>query len=131
MRFDEVFPTFKTVVLEHWIDIVIEMNDCAAEGLTNRQAIQFSIRKFKKIKKIAEKLDPEVALYPVLGGETCPLCALYFNKNDSCEGCPVFKTTGLSACEGTPYMEQVWKANTAGSYVTACQAEIEFLESLL
>ena len=133
MKFKDVFPVFKRVggSKSEWVDINIEMNDCAAQNLTDREAIQFSIKKFRKIKEIAEKLPPEMNLYPDLGGGTCPLCALYFNQHAKCEGCPVFESTGLNGCEGTPYVDQIYKASTAGGYVTACQAEIEFLEGLL
>lgn len=37
------------------------------------------------------------------GSYGCPLCREYIN--DGCRGCPVYKKTGLDACEETPYDE--------------------------
>lgn len=33
----------------------------------------------------------------------CPLCSLFFYGGNDCEGCPIYKKTGLKGCQGTPY----------------------------
>lgn len=78
-----------------------------------------------------------------LGCDNCPLC-LEFNEDyvdieQTCGGCPVYRATGRTACQGTPYGD--WSrarmlADNARSAVTpelkmAAQAEVDFLRSLL
>ena len=90
-------------------------------------ALRGSIRKWRGI--VAGRVVDQ-------GCENCPLCQLFFLKNDNCGGCPVFNKTGLDLCGGTPY--GTW-SGTGDTYKTAttpelkrlAQAELDFLKSLL
>jgi hypothetical protein len=73
---------------------------------------------------------------------SCPLCVMFLlNKrpgDNPCEGCPVFKKTGVSGCNTTPYTQVMMYKQTAEHDDTildferrAIQDEIDFLKSLL
>lgn len=70
------------------------------------------------------------------GIDNCPLCGLFYDG--WCEGCPVSERTGLTVCEGSPYMQwadatyddDIARADTPKLKALA-RAEREFLESLL
>jgi hypothetical protein len=66
----------------------------------------------------------------------CPLCSLYYNQEDNCVGCPVYNNTGRRRCLNTPYHDVVSYIKTtrtcsAHIITKACQAEVDFLKSLL
>jgi len=65
-----------------------------------------------------------------LGMISCPLCKVfhgeYRGEGKSCQGCPVFESTGSRYCEDTPYTKYYRKRTTANA-----QAELDFLKSLL
>ena len=42
---------------------------------------------------------------PHLGAKNCALCTIYIDND--CIGCPVFESSGLPGCAGTPYMDLV------------------------
>jgi hypothetical protein len=85
-----------------------------------------------------------------IGGSKCALCLL-FNplvkgskayvedeiiaaaRNRACEGCPVMARTGERLCNATPYyaVEALDHASNSDEYLTAAQAELDFLISLL
>lgn len=65
------------------------------------------------------------------GPSECALCKLYWAEN--CNGCPVKDKTDLAGCRCTPY-DDVFKAvrrDNAPDLVKSCEAEVEFLQSLL
>lgn len=77
-----------------------------------------------------------------LGIRGCPLCSLFFEN--ACKGCPVMEKTGRNACTGTPYetvvdaVERQEDPNqeydefpSSAELVSACEAEVAFLRSLL
>ena len=83
-----------------------------------------------------------------LGRATCSLCSLFntdqHTHETACRGCPVFNKTGIIYCQETPYINQGslyydgpdYDASEAlmdngQEWVDACQAEIDFLKSLL
>lgn len=69
-------------------------------------------------------------------GKDCPLCQLLTIDDHSepeCERCPVMQKTGLAVCEESPW-HKVARARHMRNHkgtVTATQAEIDFLRSLL
>lgn len=131
MKFSDVFPVFEKVRAEVWIT----MDDDAARLCTPVQAVKFSRMKFEKLLKIAQKLPSNDDFYPMLGENTCPLCALYLRWNpdrdgDSCFGCPIQRKTGKHGCEGTPYDPGIIDAVTVADYIPALKAEIEFLKEI-
>ncbi len=72
------------------------------------------------------------------GGENCPLCVLFFLKQDSCGDCPVAKA-GHPNCASGPYDHWVTHDNTkhlgngenlCGTCTRLARAELKFLESL-
>lgn len=69
-----------------------------------------------------------------VGPDDCPLCEMFVD--DACEGCPVFEETGEIYCESTPYVTVFHQTafvprRADGSLVTACEAEVAFLRTLL
>src|SRR5512143_419753 len=67
------------------------------------------------------------------GPSECALCHLFFFY-DACCGCPVEARTGLAGCRGTPYddvFKAIRKRKNAHDLVKSCEAEVEFLQSLL
>ena len=75
--------------------------------------------------------------------DDCALCGLFLytpDPHESCDGCPVFKSTGNRACGGTPYEPAFsayceWEAAPEDHvrravFRTHARAEIEFLRSL-
>lgn len=97
-------------------------------------ALQGSIEKWKAIEAGTGADD---------GWRNCPLCQLFNHPFDErrslgCRGCPVYATTRLQGCEGTPY--EPWSVSSYGLYPRVAQGakliaiareEREFLESLL
>jgi len=69
-----------------------------------------------------------------LGPENCALCQLFYYKN--CVGCPVYQSTGLRYCAGSPYEEWSYygyrSATDGGDIVPyeLAKKELEFLKSL-
>lgn len=102
------------------------------------EALQGSIAKWESIVSGKGKDD---------GGDNCPLCQLFNNDDvdpDSdriCVGCPVAEKTDSVGCADTPY--EKWAALTwlnrprfpraaqNAEQITAAQAELDFLRSLL
>lgn len=83
--------------------------------------------------------------YEPIGPKVCPLCKAYKQLQEvsqHCVGCPVFKSTGVSYCNSTPYQD-AWNARyrlvnhlddrltVQTNWITAATAELEFLKSLL
>lgn len=69
---------------------------------------------------------------------TCPLCRLFYDfedytKETCCLGCPIKETTNSPYCRGTPYEDVVVPVDNEDypALLEACQAEVEFLKSLL
>ena len=99
------------------------------------------------LKKSITKWERNVAATMVYKIDTsiggCPLCVLFFSPRDDegrqCYGCPVSKKTGNTNCRGTPYYEvRNWMHDVEDSngplteeLAKACQAEVDFLKSLL
>lgn len=131
MKFSEVFPGFEKTGMRVWIT----MDGDAARLCTPAQATTFSRMKFEKLLKIAQKLPSNEDFYPMLGADTCPLCALYLRWNpdrdkDGCYGCPIQRKTGKHTCEGTPYDPGIMDAVTVADYIPALKAEIGFLKEI-
>ena len=71
------------------------------------------------------------------GTMNCPLC----QKFSFCGGCPVFEHSGLSGCNGTPYIKwhnivyhngkTAWGRSTTDEEKAAALEELEFLVCLL
>ncbi len=71
-----------------------------------------------------------------IGSDSCPLCHEYHCYD--CDGCPVFEQGGGYVCRGTPYDDVVralqhedFPRVDQPALVAACQAEVDFLKSLL
>ena len=66
----------------------------------SRKALLASIEHWKRLEacETIDAVDEEGTC-----AEHCALCGLYFHKD--CAGCPVFKHTGQTCCEGTPYYD--------------------------
>lgn len=58
------------------------------------------------------------------GWTTCPLCALYYDCKDECDGCPI-ADEGYGLCEGTPYTDYIVDWSPASA-----QAELNFLHEV-
>lgn len=67
------------------------------------------------------------------GPDNCPLCHLFWESG--CDLCPVWRSTGMSACRSTPYQEYDDASYNYGvaspQAKAAAQAELDFLRSLL
>lgn len=81
-----------------------------------------------------ENLRAETPHDVKLGAHHCPLCQLFIVKNEKCDGCPIFETTGYYNCARTPYSKasntRGWWAfgsSTKAEWEAAAQAEIDFL----
>lgn len=71
-------------------------------------------------------------------GGDCALCKSFYDLG--CQGCPVFASTGLDCCDGSPYEKAhdaltKWKSRPyidrfGGNFHEAAQAELNFLISL-
>jgi hypothetical protein len=73
-----------------------------------------------------------------IGASECALCGL-FNTPDmvayeECVGCPVYRATERSYCEGTPFDTAYYLLEHGGDFDlfrAAAKAELDFLRSLL
>lgn len=73
-----------------------------------------------------------------IGPLHCALCQMFLYGDYECRGCPIFETTRMSCCGGTPYAS-VMDAEDAFSdgdisldqFREACRTELAFLKSLL
>lgn len=88
-------------------------------------ALKGSIKKWEAIVKKEEMDD---------GPHNCPLCALFFWKEDMCVGCPVMEKTGVDGCGNTPYDE--WSRENFAEVIDKeslklAKAELAFLKRLL
>ena len=66
------------------------------------------------------------------GGDTCALCAEYWDWNE-CTGCPVSEVDTSNRCGGSPYAAYKSAVNEGKDFqsrLAAAQAELEFLEGL-
>ena len=78
-----------------------------------------------------------------VGRKHCPLCSVFNSDDiadeDSCEGCPVFKATGMKYCSDTPYDDTDCFIDCAGkvkdikdpAWIEIAKKERDFLISLL
>ena len=128
MKFSDVFPEFE----QDGLFVRISMDTEVAKSLSDKEALRYSRLKFERVLKIAKGMKSNDYLYPEFGVNTCPLCAKYFKEDnkDSCKGCPIYKKTGQSGCEGTPYGDEIVEADTVEEYIPALQHEIAFLKEL-
>lgn len=106
-------------------------------------AIDQSIAKWEKNYNILldaksqNKATPELAM----GVESCPLCGMFYfddTISDNCSNCPIQAKTGLTHCEGSPYIKALnyWEV-LCDTYtipddelLQAFKDEIDFLKSL-
>lgn len=99
------------------------------------RALHASLRKWEKI--IAGKGQD-------LGPRNCPLCKLFYTKNEldpkCCVGCPVAEKTGRRWCLGTPYDKWVdaareYEGKPSKQNIAMCikiaTAELNFLKGLV
>ena len=66
------------------------------------------------------------------GGDTCALCAEYWDWNE-CTGCPVSEVDTSNRCGGSPYATYKSAVNEGEDFqsrLAAAQAELAFLEGL-
>lgn len=97
------------------------------------KALQGSIKKWEDI--LAGKMSDQ-------GSNNCPLCQLFVNRQDNCDGCPVQRHTGCDSCGDTPYTKKWAVAGRDAIHsqrdwamtddqILAARAELDFLRSLL
>lgn len=97
-----------------------------------KKAIKGSIKKWEKIKD-GKGIDETC--------NNCPLCHLFLNDRDSCEGCSVAVAVGRMGCIDTPY--EKWDRHHVADHLeeaeykilcSTCtqivEEEIKFLKSL-
>lgn len=92
----------------------------AAHPMTERQAIQHSLKKWEGLLKINLKkhkmedigsfVSDSKGYYFEVDSSTCSLCEKYFHKVGTCEGCPLYKSLGSRKCHSwltlnSPYSE--------------------------
>lgn len=68
-----------------------------------------------------------------LGPKECPLCALFWDRGETCAGCPVAAKTGKPGCEDTPYSD-AWMAHEIRdmrAFTKRAQEMADFLKGLL
>jgi hypothetical protein len=95
------------------------------------KALQGSIKHWQRNVKAAKE-NRTIDLSPA----SCPLCILF---NNHCNSCPIKEKTNLCYCIGTPYkaIDELWpdrricRKKLYPKLVKACQAELDFLKSLL
>ena len=72
------------------------------------------------------------------GTANCPLCVMFYNQSESCQGCPVQERVEMAGCGGTPWVD--WSlshvgpmpyANTTDEHTKLAKKELRFLQSLL
>lgn len=100
------------------------------------EALEASIRHWQE--NVNAQRAPEASTSP----EDCALCRMFFRNGmrDACRGCPVFKKTGKSHCDDTPYdlalpAHENWEHGYGGiamrdAFRIAAKAELDFLISL-
>jgi hypothetical protein len=105
----------------------IERLEAARESvmdLRTLEALKGSIAKWEAIVAGAEEDR---------GGDNCPLRQIFCNDEVPakmlCRGCPVFESTGRTACQGSPY--PLYTVGERAGTTEAAQAELDFLRSLL
>lgn len=81
----------------------------------------------------------EAPVHSRIGSDHCPLCTLHLKLN-SCEGCPVQRSTNAHGCSGTPWhkasrMLGYWRAydteENSKNFRAAAGEMSAFLRSLL
>ena len=95
------------------------------EEMTQAQALELSIEKWKAIVEYCEKAGGAESVLDG-GCVTCGLCQLYIHAR--CADCPVFRVA-FHNCSGTPYDDWTY-ARTPKDALRAARAELGFLESL-
>jgi hypothetical protein len=92
-----------------------------------RKAIRESIKHWEENKE----RNTYDLMYSEISCDSCELCALF--TQDECQGCPVRLKTGLRGCGGSPWAscQSAWFNDNQSDWQSACQAEIDFLRSLL
>lgn len=99
-----------------------------------RVALGQSIKHWEE--NLAEENPRRIKVYST----ACPLCDLFNQEDNDCEGCPVMEKTGLENCEGSPWIEaarafEAWKQvpgneNEKERWKIAAKAELDFLRKL-
>ena len=64
-----------------------------------------------------------------LGSDHCPLCNLFL-EIFNCNGCPIYETTALRYCRGTPYHKVLYEKDPQ-RIQQLCEEEHQFLRNLL
>ena len=92
---------------------------------TEEEAFKGSIKKWRKIVRILEEDDIDLADG---GTNTCGLCLFFTDEcgYTGCSSCPISKHTGLDSCRNTPYTQEWETYNELG----AAKSELAFLERL-
>lgn len=72
----------------------------------------------------------------LIGPSNCALCVEFWR--DNCDGCPVYVSTGLRYCAGTPYgaaenahANWIYGEGTKAAAQAAAREEAAFLDSLI
>lgn len=105
------------------------------EWPTGREAaLAESIRKWEWIVKFLEEghLTKEKFVIPVSDTNSCALCQVYLERDESCYGCPVFEKTGGRFCSRSPHAEYVSAAGHRDNdaALDAARQELAFLKNL-
>lgn len=73
-----------------------------------------------------------------ISAKECPLCLLFYDfenyaKDNCCRDCPVEEKANDRHCKNTPYEDVIRHSDTHNysAILEACQAEVDFLRSLL
>lgn len=104
-------------------------------------ALKARIEKWRANTKVENFNDAKIF------GDTCPLCAIYWDNKDEdekCAGCPVSEKAGDIGCYNSPWHDayrhyDLWadqerfetRGTAARDFRAAAQVEVDFLISLL
>jgi len=98
--------------------------------------IDVSIQKWEDGKRYVESdtFDFKVVSQMLKGGDNCALCFRYVDDYwyNICSECPIYKRTGMTLCQNTPYISVVDAIHSQdkSGLIKAIDDEIEFLKSL-
>lgn len=123
----------------------LEPSDKYVPPKRRARALALSIKKWESIVALLEKMLDEFDFDNCIldvhdgGTSTCSLCKLYYWKDRSCTGCPVFLETTFRYCETTgydtwseymDYADCIESKRSCEIFLDIAKKELDFLKGL-
>lgn len=95
----------------------------------DRKTLTALKKSIKHWEENVEKSKKEILNYNDIDGTNCELCCVF--GNTFCVGCPVYKKTFLTHCNGSPWRSVNISISAGKNTIEPCEKELAFLKSLL